>query len=466
MYENIALIFPKHVFSNSGGLFLPHPIGLEYIAASVEDVVESISIFDENCEELDYRELDALGPSLIGITMHSYQYRYVIRLASRLKEELSSEPAIVVGGFHPTLMPEEVLKNECIDFAVRGEGEQTFRELVMGKDLESIPGLSYRKSGRIVHNPSRPFIQDLDKLPFPARHLRRHPEKYTFLGFRYASMMTSRGCVANCHFCNAYNMHKGVWRSRSVENIIEEIEFLQKRYKPRMFFFWDLDFMADRRRLEEFCEMIRERGIDIRFICMARADSVLNCRDILGGLRESGLTLVQVGLERPDDASLVELNKRITVSMSGECVKALREAGIFSYTFFVVGLPGDRKDIFLKCNSYANNLGLDFWDFLDPLPLPETPFRKEMEEKGFLRTKSWDNLYFLTNSNLKMRHMSFEEFDYYMNKYKLCCIKTPRGFLKALRWFFNTFRPGLLELPKSAYMIGKALRSGSTEQQL
>lgn len=452
MYKNVVLIFPKHCFNSETDGFLPHPLGIEYIASSIEDSVEKVVVIDENCNELDFNELNELKPDLIGTSMQSYQYNTVIKLASRLKEKVSSNPKIVVGGFHPTLMPDEVLSNDCIDFVVRGEGELTMRDLVKEKKVEKILGLSFKKGNKIIHNLPRPFVKNLDKLPFPARHLRKHPEKYKIFGFPYASMMTSRGCPYHCSFCNAYNMHKGNWRSRSVQSIIEEIELVNERFKPKVFFFWDLDCLIDKKRLKKFCKMIKTRNIKIKFICMARVNSVLNCKDILPELKECGLSLVQIGLERPDDQSLEELNKEITIAQSKECVKALKESGIFAYSFFIVGLPEDNEQTFQACIDYANKLDLDALYFLDVLPLPETEFREEMEEKGFLRTKSWDYLHFGTNVNLKMKHMTFEEFDYYVKKYRFKYITQPKRLVNLLKWFYNTFKPNLFELIRSIFL--------------
>lgn len=447
-YNRIVLINPQHCFGIAGDVILPHPTSLEYLASSIQDVVENVILIDENCGGVDLEELDSYAPDLVGISMHSYQYRDVVSIATGIKERVSSHPSIAVGGFHPTLEPDESLSHECIDYVIRGEGELTLRELVEGVILKEIQGLSYSMGSEIVHNPPRPPLVDLDRLPFPARELRRHPERYTIFGLPYASLMTSRGCVNDCSFCNAYNMHGGNWRSRSVESIIREIEHIERTIEPRVYFFWDLDFFVDRERLVDFCREIKARGIEIDFVCMGGVNAILGCRDILPELRESGLRIVQVGLERPDDASLSELNKNITVSQSDECIEALRRSDIYSVAFFIVGLPKDEEALFDRCMDYAESIRLDMAFFVDPLPLPRTPFREDLIKGDYLRDESWDNLSFYTYSNLRLENMTQERYEALMNRYRFKYFLKPRNLIKFLSLTWDILRPNLTEALK------------------
>jgi len=444
-FNRVALIYPNHCFGIAGDVILPHPTSLEYLASSIQDAVESVIMIDENCGGVDFGELGSYAPDLVGISMHSYQYRDVVALASEIKERVSSHPRIAVGGLHPSLEPEESMSNECIDYVIRGEGELVLRELVSGVDQEEILGLSYRKDENIIHNPSKPLLTDLDRLPFPARELRRHPEKYTIFGLPYASLMTSRGCPNDCAFCNAHNIHEGVWRSRSIESIIREIEHIESTVKPRVYFFWDLDFFVDRERLVEFCREIKARGIEIDFVCMGSVKAILGCRDILPELRECGLRIVQVGLERPDDESLQELNKDITVSQSVECIDALRTSDVYSVAFFIVGLPEDEETLFDECMDYAESIHLDMLFFVDPLPLPRTPFREELAKGGHLRDESWDNLSFYTYRNLRLENMTQERYEALMNRYRFKYFLKPRNLLRFLTLTRDILKPSLTE---------------------
>ena len=192
------------------------PIGIEYIAAVIENDVDDINIIDMELEQqpLEFF-IDSFRPDLVGITMAATDYNEGLRLAKIAKEKGCTT---VLGGYHPTFTPDDILSNSWVDLVIRGEGEFTMKNLVQMSTPKDVLGLSYKQDGKIVHNAERPLIQDLDALPFPARHLRRH--KYTEFvkidkKWERDMISMSRGCWGRCSFCCEPSMSGGLQRFRS-----------------------------------------------------------------------------------------------------------------------------------------------------------------------------------------------------------------------------------------------------------
>ena len=209
-FKRILLIKPsgRHGLSFAFDLI---PIGLEYIAAYIEDVVDDINIIDLEMEPKPIQRtvrkyLDMFKPDLVGISMSATEHSEGLEIARLVKNQ---GIATVLGGYHPTAIPNELLSHPQIDFVVRGEGETTMKELVIKGDAKGINGISYKESDKIIHNPDRNFIKDLDSIPFPARHIRRYNYSLTLIPNReYDVLTTSRGCWGRCSFCCEPHMNK------------------------------------------------------------------------------------------------------------------------------------------------------------------------------------------------------------------------------------------------------------------
>ncbi|MCJ2670684.1 MAG: cobalamin-dependent protein, partial [Candidatus Thermoplasmatota archaeon] len=179
------------------------PTGLEYIAPYLEDVVDEVNIIDLEMEPKPIqptiiRYLDLLEPDLVGISMSATEHSEGLEIA-----EMSHKRGIstVLGGYHPTAIPDELLSHPQVDFVVRGEGELAMHDLVARGDARGVKGISYKDGDEITHNLDRELIEDLDTIPFPARHLRRYKYYVTLKRDReYDVLTTSRGCWGRCSF--------------------------------------------------------------------------------------------------------------------------------------------------------------------------------------------------------------------------------------------------------------------------
>jgi len=207
------------------------PIGLEYIAAYIEDAVEEVHIVDMEKEQRSFQRLvDLYRPDLVGITLSATEHNVGLRLAEIAKK---NRITTVVGGYHPTGIPDLMLSYPQIDIVIRGEGEVTMRELVEKGTPENVPGAYYKKSGKIIHNEDRPRIENLDILPFPARRLRQYSYKSQNRTTDCDVIVMSRGCNGFCSFCCEPSMNHGCLRCRSPENVMKEILEMAEYHEGR-----------------------------------------------------------------------------------------------------------------------------------------------------------------------------------------------------------------------------------------
>ena len=224
------------------------PLGLAYLASMVKDE-RDVAIIDSIVENLDFemvgKKIKKFDPDVIGITATTSMIPDAYKVANMAKE-INENVKIVIGGPHVTFLPEKTME-ECksIDFVVRGEGEITFKELMEAlekeKDLDGIKGLTFRKDGRIINNPPRELIKNLDELPLPSYEL-LPMEKYQADGVKFGVIMTSRGCPFDCIFCSSSLQFGKRWRGYSAERVIEELSILRNEYGRRTIEFLDDTF--------------------------------------------------------------------------------------------------------------------------------------------------------------------------------------------------------------------------------
>ena len=337
--------------------FFP-PIGLEYIAASIQDLVEKVVILDFRFES-DLSEIRAADVDLFCVSVNwHYEFDSVLDIIKALPKG----PMTVVGGKFATENVDAIFER-CPNVAVivRGDGEETMRELLRTGSPEGVQGLSFRKDGAIVHNGNRDLKVVSDTL-FPDRRLRRRPYRVSYqrvdLGYSFDSMIGSRGCPFKCKFCS-FNRNplgqKREYSERTPESIVAEL----KQIDAEVVAFLDDNFFVNLKRVEKLCDLLIKENLGKKFIVNARVTVASNPK-LLRKLEKAGFRLLMIGLESAQDKSLKSLNKGFKTETVKESFKTLRRAGMLTSGYFIVGLIGETREEMIEIAPYSREIGVDF----------------------------------------------------------------------------------------------------------
>ncbi|MFZ4524069.1 MAG: B12-binding domain-containing radical SAM protein [Chlorobium sp.] len=390
-FKHICLVEAPQTIIAPFPRFITDCIGVCYLGAAVEHDVESLvmpdnfyndGIFESMRSLLKKRQVD-----LVAISSMTGAFNQAERLARIAKE---SGAFVVMGGFHPTALPEEVLKLSCVDVVVIGEGEETFRELVLKGPSRDVKGIAYREGGGIVHTGPRPVITDIDSIRFPLRSLR--PDRYGEKGNAYSidTIYTSRGCPWSCSFCANDQMHKG-WRGRSAENVVEEIALLHDPKNKKLLKIWDANFLTNIGRAEKICDMMIERGLtNFRIMTESRAKDLVRAERILDKLRKIGLSKVGLGIESPSEATLALMNKKNSLNDVAKAIELCKKNNVGAEGYFIIGHYTENIQDTLAYPEFARSLGLRQALFMIMTPYPGTGIFKEYKDEGKIRSFDWD----------------------------------------------------------------------------
>lgn len=368
------------------------PLGLGYIAAVLEKAGHSVKVIDLNHEP---SFVIPEGIDLVGITAATSTIEYAWEVARLAK---GKNLPTVFGGPHVTCQPDESLQRPEVDFLVRGEGEETVVELVSalerGEPLAKVRGLSFKENGRIVHNEARPYIRDLDKLPFPAYHLfppiKHYVSAQPFLSRRdvTASIMTSRGCPFNCIFCYK-GMFGYAWRYRSPENIAAEWKFLVEDLKVGQIRIQDDIFNENLPRAEKICDLISSGGKIVPWSVPngIRADRVTET--LISKMKQSGCFQVAFGVESGDQEILKKIDKKLDLAEVEKSFSLLHKYKLESVAFFVIGNPGETEATIRKTIDFAVRLDPDIAQFTMATPYPGTRLYELIKKENSFLSKDW-----------------------------------------------------------------------------
>ncbi len=368
----------------------PH-LGVAYLAAVLRNQGYQVKVADAQVEGISLvefgRRVRLCDPDLVGFTAFTEQIEEAHRAAQMIKEYNPRLP-IVVGGCHPSALPQETLEEfPDFDFAVVGEGENTVLDLVerlnQKKSVADLAGVAYREGSRIVTGPHRHYIEDLDSLPLPAFDLfplDRYKIFYrVFNRERNLPLLTSRGCPYSCIFC--YKSMGFKVRLRSVECVLKEIRYWVENYFVSQFIIMDECFAIQRDRALKICEAIIQGGLNqrISFACQTRVDLV--DREILKYFKSAGCFFVCYGVESGNRNVLTSMKKGIRPDQVEEAFRLTREAGIKSQANFIFGFPDEDRDRVKESIETAMRINPDYCVFNILSPFPGTEVM-EMVKKG------------------------------------------------------------------------------------
>ena len=372
------------------------PLGILYIATLLKEKGHSVQVFDPWADDDSFiKEIVDFRPEMIGLSFLTTQYRRTKDILSKIKKNLGQgqSPFFFSGGIHSTAMPEEVLKDLSLDFVVLGEGEETMLEIAQGKNLRDIPGIAYIGNGVFIKTAPRLPIADLDSLPIPDRRLLDYerylippgPFRGTYCS-RAATIISSRGCPYKCIFCGSSTLMFGFkTRRRSVKNVLEEIEYLYKRYRIDGLYFLDDTFTLAPPWVEKFCENFKKRNLRIKWGVQARVNTVT--LKLLKKMTQAGCCQVDYGVESGSDKVLKILKKGTNAQMIKKAFRISHLAGLRPTATFMIGNPGEEKEDIEKTLRLAREIKPHHVKFLYLTPFPGTEIFKMAKENKWFNPK-------------------------------------------------------------------------------
>jgi anaerobic magnesium-protoporphyrin IX monomethyl ester cyclase len=412
MRMHITLVNPPYpIGSHLHAPFLP--LGLSYLAAVLEKNNYEVDVVDCQALKISYdevkSELSKRQPTIIGLTSTTLTYKSALQII-KIAKEVCPNSITLLGGSHVTFWDDHALE-ECpeLDIAVRKEGEFTMLELVQkieaDKSFEAVLGITYRKDGKIVRNPDRPYIEDLDSLPFPALHL--WPiDRLRQYGEVIFPLTTSRGCVFWCNFCTAVRMFGRKYRMRSPKNVVDEIELRNTKFGADHFAFYDDAFTVDQARAEEICQEILNRNMKIRWNCETRVDMVT--KESLAKMKKAGCTDVWFGVESGSQSVLAAMDKGILIEQTVKAFKWAREVGLMTVANVILGFPTETRETAWKTVKFVESLNPDDVGYYIATPYPGTPMYEQVKENGSLKITDFDK-YDTATPTFEIPNLSAEE---------------------------------------------------------
>lgn len=371
-------------------------LGLGYLAAVLEKANYLVDVIDCQVTPLTLdefkKEIEKRKPDIVGVTSSTLTYKTGLKLIKAAREVLPN-CITLAGGPHVTFWDDHALE-ECpeLDIVVRKEGELTLLELVQrieaGQSCKDVLGITYRGAdGKFVRNPDRPYIEDLDSLPFPARHLWPMEKFAQYEDVLYLAM--TRGCVYWCEFCCTVRMHGRAYRMRSAKNVADELEYLYKTYGKTKFTFCDDAFTVDPDLVRKLCSEIKTRGLKIEWNCGTRVDMLT--RDLLETMKDAGCISVWFGVESGTDAMLKAMKKGITPELTAKTLSMVREVGLRPVPNVILGFPGETKESAWNTIKFIEKVAPDMVGFYNvATPFPGTPLYDQVIANGWLRVTDFD----------------------------------------------------------------------------
>jgi len=440
---------PRQIINES--VVVP-PLGLAYLAAVLEKANYKVKILDAFALQLSWHDFETRVrdevPDLVGLGGMSPVIDTTFR-AAKICRKYSKY--IVMGGPHVSIFKDAIF-SQCpeIDFAIYGEGEISFLELVKRLEenvsLQDIKGLITREGV----NPPQTLIENLDSLPFPARHLLPNRlYKYVLSSKEnITTMFTSRGCPYKCIFCDK-SVFGSRWRGRSPENILDEVEEIMKEIKVDSIIFYDDLFILNKERVLRFCEGILKRELQIDWKCEGRADLV--DEEMLSMMKKAGCSMIAYGVESGNEKGLEYLNKKTDLEDVRKAFKLTHKSGIKTMAYFILGIPNETYEDELNTIEFSKEINPNYAQFSALSPYYGTWIYDEAKKRGWYQEIDAQNP---VDKDLKRPVVISENWDEEKLK-KIIKIAHQKFYLRpgyiinkffeirSFRQFLNMFRTGM-----------------------
>ncbi|MFX1392519.1 MAG: B12-binding domain-containing radical SAM protein [Promethearchaeota archaeon] len=378
------------------------PLGLMYLATYLKNSGHKISILDQAA--VNYENSDVINwvkkgdPDVVGFSILCASIENA-KIISKAIKTWNPNLNTIFGNYLATFYARKILENyDWVDICVRGDGETTFSELTekieLNKNLNEVAGITYKSNGKIIENKNRQLIKNLDILPFPDRKLVPNNYKNRIGGIdvsprKFTTMVTSRGCPFGCDFCACTAFSQGLWRTRSVNNIFEEIcELANLGFKEILFV--DDNFTLNRKRIVELCNKIMKEKMDMVFVCDGRVNN--SSINLLRTMKKANFEILMYGIESSSQRILNYYNKKITPQMSETAVKNARKAGfkMIVGSFMIGGLDETYAEA-INTLKFISKLDIDFPHIIFTRALPGTQlFNNLIKRKIIDENKYWE----------------------------------------------------------------------------
>jgi radical SAM superfamily enzyme YgiQ (UPF0313 family) len=363
-------------------------MGLAYIAGVLEKEGNEIQVQDFLVEKYSPKKLErkivGFSPQIVGINSVTMNYPIASNILRDCKQ-FDEGVITVIGGPHVSFTPKETLQESpWIDIIVRGEGEITMSEISLGKELKDINGIAFRENNEIVMTPPQRWIENLDELPFPARHLFPIPRYLAFGG--ECPLITGRGCPFNCIFCVGHKMVGRRGRFRNPKFIADEMEEILSLGFSQINIVDDL-LTLNHHHVYDICDEVMSRNLKFNWSAFSRVDTV--DRELLTRMKEAGCFFILYGVESGNQQILDTVKKKITLQKVREAVKLSKEVGIVAFALFIIGLPGETGETLAQTVDFVKELNTPYgFHLLNPFP--GTELREKAKEYGLkILTNDW-----------------------------------------------------------------------------
>jgi len=419
------------------------PLGIAYLAAYLKkyysDPIE-IRLIDCEVENLHEkrdicRAILNTKPHIIGFSVVTGTFNITSELALDIKA-CAPDIITIAGGPHITALPEEAMPG--IDVKIFGEGEKSLLEYIQSdlrqSKIRDIAGCIQFQKGEILSiGDPRPFIENLDSIPMPARELLKsgaYFHTYPYSNVRdFTTMFTSRGCPYNCNFCGNKTIWGGNVRFHSIDRTCEEIDDIVKR-GINLIFFDDDTFTLNKRRIESICSHIRDNHPDLQWICHVRADTVN--AGILSKMKRSGCVEVQIGVESGDPEVLAKTDKLLNVEQIRSAFDHLHEIGLNSWATFVFGGDSETKKTIRASIDFAKQIDPTYCSFIVLLPFPGTSIFEKYKKLNFITTFDWSRYSWHGRPVIQTDSLSTDELIAWRRKANIEFFLRPKKLFSAL----------------------------------
>ena len=419
------------------------PTDLMYLAAIAEREGLEAKIKDYSQSGNLEQDLREFKPDYLVVNIATPSLEHDLDAIRKAKEINPEIITIAKGAAFLTLGEKILAEHEFLDFGILGEAEETLKEILEEQEKTRILGIYYKENGNVKFTGNRAFIEDLDSLPFPARHLvdnsiYRRPDNNKV----QATIKVERGCPFHCFFCLATPVSGAKVRRRSVENIVAEIRECVEKYNIRNFLFWSDIFNLDKKWTMDLCQAIINSGLKITWSANTRADTA--DLEMAKMMYKSGCRLVSIGVESGSQEMLEKMGKNITLNDVRRTVKVFKQAKIRIYNYFVIGLPWETEETVEETIKFAIELNSDFISFYTATPLPGSRFYDYAKEHNlFDKDTSFEGAYFypavnthyLTKERVFELHKSAIKRFYLRSLYILKMLSRIRSFAEIRNYF-------------------------------